>query len=111
MNYRSELKAKRISIRKVASQIGVNHTVVIQVLDNKYNGSRETSKRVIDYIKFLLIDKEDLNPSIYSNPNLFIRTFTYALRSTKNFTDDEALILMDTITKLKKHIKYLNEQK
>ena len=108
MDIRAKLRAKGYSIRKAAAELNVNHSVLIQIMDKRYNGSAETIKRVNEGIEFLLIDKEDLNPIIYKNSNLFIRVMTYAMRSAKSFNDDEALLLIETISKLKRHQKHID---
>lgn len=106
MNLKEQLKKKGKSIRGIANDLKLNHSTVIQILNGKYEGKDSTTDRVLRHIAFVLIDKEDLNEVIYSNPDLFIRTFIFAIRSIKNFTDEESLVLNDTTLKLKKYIKH-----
>lgn len=110
MNLKDQLKKKGKSIRSIAAALKLNHSTVIQILNGKYDGKDTTTERVIRYVKFVLIDKEDLNEVIYSNPELFIRAFSFAMRSLKNFSDDESLVLIETSLKLKKYKKHLESE-
>jgi hypothetical protein len=110
-DYKTKLRNKNISISSIAKSLGKDKGLVSKILSDKYNGSEATKKEVIKYVEFLLKDKEDLNPIIYNNADLFIRALTFAMRSSKNFSDDEAQLLIDTILKLKKYKKNFDEQK
>jgi len=111
MTLKEQLKKKGKSIRSVANDLKLNHSTVIQILQGKYQGSEDTIRKVLKHISFILIDKEDLNSIIYSDPDLFIRAFSFAMRSFKNFTDDESITLVDLTLKLKKFKKFIEEEK
>jgi hypothetical protein len=111
MTLTEQLRKKGKSIRRIAAELKLNHSTVLQILKGNYPGSEDTKKKVIDYINFILIDKEDLNPIIYNNIDLFIKTFQNAIRDKKYFTDDQAMILVDVSFKLKRHKQFIEESK
>jgi len=111
MTLKEQLKKKGKSIRGIANDLRLNHSTVLQILDNTYDGKQSTKERVLNHITFVLVDKDDLNDVVYSNHELFIRALTFAQRSLKNFTDDEALVLMETVLKLKKYKKHTDDEK
>ena len=82
------LNNKNISTRKIAKELNMSHSVVSQVVHNKYKGSQETSKIVLDYIEFLKLEKEDLNKIIYCNPDAFVKGMQLLIKHPR-LNDDE----------------------
>lgn len=107
MNYKERLEKANISIRAIARSMDTSHSVVSQVLNNKYDGAEETKKEVIKRVEFMLRDKVDLNPVIYDNIGLFIKVIDLGMVN-KKFTIDERILLTQVYKDLDKY-KNTNE--
>lgn len=87
------MEAKNISgksVRQIARDLKLSHSVVSQVIGNKYTGSDETRQRVMEYIRLVEINKEDLNTIIYSEPDKFLKGMFIILKDKSiNVSDME----------------------
>jgi len=89
------LSTYKISARDIASSLNISHPVVVDVINNKYNGSKETINKVWKRIAFVLQHKEDLNPVIYNDAALYIKLLNFGIKNVK-FNDDETEKLIKT---------------
>lgn len=99
------LSTYKISARDIANSLNISHPVVVDVINNKYNGSKDTINKVWERIAFVLQHKEDLNPVIYNNADTFIKLLSFAIKH-KSFDDDETTCFIElkkTITNYKKN--------
>jgi hypothetical protein len=103
-DWKAELEERKISIRSIASDLSLSHSVVSQVLANIYTGSEDTKKRVLDHIEFILQDKADLNSIIYEHGETFQKVLMSAIKNTK-FDENETEMMI----KVYRIIKNYNE--
>ena len=73
-------------MRNVADELGVNHSIVVCVINKKYNGSEATIERVWNHIAMTLKSREDLNPLIYDDADIFLQLLSIGIKH-KNFDD------------------------
>ncbi len=97
------LKEKKISHRKIASELDINHGAVTSIINGTYKGAEETKARVLKHIELLLIDKPDLNPLIYGNIDTFIKSCWLSIKNPKHSIEETQLIylLYDILKKFK----------
>ena len=81
------LKQSSSSTYKIAEALeGVSQTSVSQIINKKYNGSEATIERVWNHIAMTLKSREDLNPLIYDDADIFLQLLSIGIKH-KNFDD------------------------
>lgn len=84
---KSLLKDKSISMRSIADELGINHSIVVCVIKGSYNGSEATIERVWNHITMALQSREDLNPIIYNDAPIFVELLAIGIKH-KAFNDE-----------------------
>jgi hypothetical protein len=82
-SYKAELKRRKISYRKIATDLSLSAATVNLVLDNKYTGSKDTEDRIIKHIEYLIQDKEDMNLIIYNNIDTMLKATHMLIKNPK----------------------------
>lgn len=100
MEIKKELKNRGISYRNIGSVLGLAHTVVSDIINDKYKGSDETKERVLNHVHLLLQDKQDLNLIIYPEIALYIKVVSKCIKD-KSFNDEETSKLIEMSQTLK----------
>ncbi len=103
-NIKTQLKAKGISIRRIARDLNASHATVKKVIEHSYKGTDHRKRTIIEYINNLLSDREDLNTLIYDNIDIILCAFTIALKSPKVKSDslDRIIPLYQKFSEIKK---------
>lgn len=107
MTLKQQLEERAISISRIGRDLQIDKSVISRILNNIYEGSDDTKKKVLAHIEFILRDKVDLNPIVYEHIGLFIKLIDLGMIN-KKFTVDERLLLTQLYKDLDKYKNSLN---